>query len=198
MGAKARNPAWGGVAAMVLSDEAALGRVRAKGFLGACVVGGAAGGVAAWAAQSGGVLLAASGVLLVLVGGNVGGFVGMFLRGALRWARGGDAGDLDYSTEAVLVLSAYGGFLGLVGSLLAGEAAQAHLYATAGAALGGVSAAGLGHSAFVLLRLLVLDQMDEPSRVASMSRAVRDARSSVLSPEDPGGPSGPSDQDKTT
>lgn len=175
---------------MTLTESGALSRVRAKGFLGACLAGGVSGFVASRAAEGGGAMLAVSGVLLVLVGGNAGGFMGMFVRGGLRWARGGDTGGLDYSTDAVQVLSAYGGFLGLVAALLAGQADLGHFYATAGAAVGGATASLMGHSAFVLIRLLVLDQLDDAARAASMSRAVREARAGVLSPEDPGGPSG--------
>jgi len=169
---------------MKISEQSALTRLRAKGFLGASLVGGAAGVVASLAVGEGHVMRAASGMLLVLLGGNVGGFAGMFARGALRWAFGGKETGEEYSAEAVLVLSAYGGFLGLVGALLGGDAGHAHFYAGAGAVVAGICAAALGNSIFVLLRLLVLDEMDEVSRAESMRRAVLEARLAVLSPDD--------------
>jgi len=171
---------------MAISRHAALTRVRAKAFLGTLAVGLASGLVAAQAAGDGWLLAGASGLLLVTLGGNVGGFAGMFGRGLLLRLRGTGPDERAYSTEGVLVLSAYGGFLGLVAALVAGVAGQAHLLAGAGALLGGAGASLLGRGMFLLLDMLAMDGMDDASRGQAMRRAVQDTRDAMLPPDGEG------------
>ncbi|WP_028586565.1 hypothetical protein [Desulfocurvus vexinensis] len=175
---------------MATSRHAVLGRVRAKAFLGALAVGLASGLVAAHAAGGGWLKAGASGVLLVALGGNVGGFAGMFARGLWLRLRGAGPDERAYSTEGVLVLSTYGGFLGLVAALVAGAGGAAHLLAGAGALAGGAGASLLGRGMFLLLDMLALDGMDDASRDRAVRRAVEDSRAAML-PPDGDGPDGP-------
>jgi hypothetical protein len=179
---------------MAGSEHASLARVRGRAFLGALLAGLVAGALAAHHAGDGWLLTGASGVMLVLLGGGMGGFAGTFVRLAwlhLRGAAGGAGDDDGYGTEGVLVLSAYGAFLGLVATLALGLPARAHLLAGAGAFLGGAVAALLGRAGQVLLALLVLDGLDDAARTRALRRANEDTRRALLPPDDEDGPGRP-------
>ena len=174
---------------MAISRHAVLGRVRAKAFLGALTVGLASGLVAAHAAGGGWLMAGASGVLLVALGGNVGGFAGMFARGLWLSLRGAGPAAGASRTAGVRGLWAGGGCGGGGGAAGGGGGGAAHLLAGAGALTGGVGASLLGRGMFLLLDMLALDGMDDASRDQAVRRAVEDTRAAML-PPDGDGPNG--------
>lgn len=169
---------------MAANEYTALSALRTKAFLGASLAG-AAGGAAAGVARGGDlIMLCATGVLFVLLGGNLGGFFGGFLRGVMRWARGQSTQRDGYSPEGVLVLAAYGAFLGTVAAVAVGAAHVAQMYAGAGAVFGGAVASLLGNNLFILVRLMVLAELPDAARAQAIRRAAQRTREELLPPED--------------
>ncbi|MBU1000930.1 MAG: hypothetical protein KKE73_00205 [Proteobacteria bacterium] len=167
----------------MLTEREATARVRAKGFLGTCLCGGAAGCVSAYASGGGWSLLPVGSMVLVLLGNVLGGFLGLFLRTMLSRGQSG-ASKHGINTEASLILSAYGAFLGVVVAMLSGMSAQAHWWAAGGAATGAAMAGFFGELLVVLVFLMALDSMDEAGRAAARENAAKKTDQALMWPGD--------------
>lgn len=147
----------------------ALARVRTKSFLASCLVGVGAGCLTGWYGQTLGLVGGAvTGLLAVVVAGQAGGFMGMFVGQALSLSRGGPGSGT--ATDAVQLVSCFGGFLGLVASLVALQWEQAAWWAAAGSLAAGFAGGAAGDLADVLLRLSVLDEARDDERAAQARR----------------------------
>jgi len=165
----------------MLTEHEAFSRIRTKGFLGTSLMGGAAGCLAAYSSGGGWYLWPVATVLLALVGNALGTGVGLLVRRLLR--RGGESGAAT-SSEAGLVLSGYGAFLGMVLALILGWAGQAQFWAVGGAVLGGALAAALGETMEVLIYLMALETMDDAGRDAARDKARRQVAQALPLPDE--------------
>lgn len=144
----------------------ALSRVRTKTFLASCLVGVGAGCLTGWYGRTLGLVGGAvTGLLAVILAGQGGGFLGMFLGQALALTRAGRAGS-GATTDAVQLVSCFGGFLGLVASLVALQWDQAVWWAAVGSLGAGLAGGAAGDLTDMLLRLSVLDEARDEERAA--------------------------------
>ncbi|WP_461210157.1 hypothetical protein [Desulfocurvus sp. DL9XJH121] len=168
-----------------MSEHRALEDIRARGFLGLCFMGVAAGLAAAQARGGDWVVLPVTGLVGTMLCCWVGGGLGMSLRLVLGGLRGRGSG-LSLNSEGCLVLGGYGAFLGLVASGVSGSLGAAHAWAMVGAAVGGAVAGGLGEGVLFLTRMLVLFSMDEAQRARAMAESARKTSESLLWPGEDG------------
>ncbi|NJB67313.1 hypothetical protein GGQ74_000953 [Desulfobaculum xiamenense] len=151
-------------------------RVRTNCFLGICAVGvlaGLVGGVYGGAPQ-GLFVSAVMGVFQVLLAGYAGSFAGMIGAGAYMWMRYRKGAE--YGADGVLLLSAFGGFLGVVAGLVFAPWADAASWAAVGAFLGGAVAGASAGAAGSLFDLLVLDAMSPEFRHRALARRMPSVR----------------------
>lgn len=135
-------------------------RLKAKSLLAASAVGGGSGIVAAayGAVDSGMLTTAFLGLLLVVIGGHVGGFLGLMVRSLYGAARGGGGSVGDAGTDAIMPTLAFGSLLGLVFTLIFGKWGWAHFGAAIGAAVGGMAGGLAGEDVGNMLRLLLSEE----------------------------------------
>jgi len=143
----------------------ALVRVRTKTFLASCLVGVGAGCLTGWYGPLGLMGGAVTGLLAMVLAGQGGGFLGMFVGQALALVRGGRSGS-GATSDAVQLVSCFGGFLGLVAALVALQWEQAVWWAAVGSLAAGFAGGAAGDLADVLLRLSVLDEARDEERAA--------------------------------
>lgn len=167
----------------MLTEREATARLRARGFLGICLCGGAAGCVSAYASGGGWMILPVASMVLSLLGNVFGGFLGLFLRNALRRKQTGGRSD-GINMEASLVLSAYGVFLGMVVGMVSGMSPQAYWWAMGGAGVGAALAGFFGEMLVVLVHLMALDSMDEAGRAAAREEAAKKTSQALMWPGD--------------
>lgn len=166
-----------------MGEHGALESVRTRGFLGLCVAGAGAGAAAAARGGGGWAVLPVMGLAGALLCCFVGGGLGVLAAMALRRGRERRAA---LGTEACLVLSAYGTFLGGLAGLVLGRDGAVHYWAMAGSAAGGALAGALGESVHFLTGMLVLMSLDEAGRGEALRRSAREMDRALLRPEEDG------------
>ncbi|MDY7001080.1 MAG: hypothetical protein SVS15_04770 [Thermodesulfobacteriota bacterium] len=137
-----------------------LSRVRTKSFLAVCLVGALAGVVSGLHGKGdmGVFLYGFSGAVSVLITASAGGFMGMFLRNAILFFRGGRAEEGGTNTDGIFPASSFGALVGLVVVLVAGDWGGAYYGAVVGAFFGGILGVLPGEAVGVLLRMLAFEE----------------------------------------
>jgi len=173
----------------------ALSRLRTKSFLAVCLVGALSGVVTGLHGKGtmGVFLYGFSGAVSVIIMASAGGFMGMFLRNAVLFFRGGRAEQGHMNTDGIFPASSFGALVGLVAVLMAADWDQAYYGAVVGAFFGGILGVLPGEGVGVLLRMLALEERggDKEKRLPEVLK-----EEIQMSGEDPVEPSGEAQRPK--
>lgn len=142
-------------------EDVHIMRLRYRCFSGIMLTGAAAGmvmGIAREASLRGLVLEGVFSMVVLLICGFLGSFLGMLLRASVLYAMHRRVERDDFTVDGMVLGSLAGGFLGLIVALMAWPA-MAHVFVACGGMFGGFAGALPGEGVGILARMIVAEEL---------------------------------------